>query len=98
MTIFPPSNNGGEGLAKWAGVPFLGRIPMMTSLEKAAESGMGLVEQGTHDGVVLSKIVNGKKQYCEIIDRNRVSCGTLDVLEFCLFEKWIGRRRSLQLK
>ena len=56
--MFPAVNNGGEGLASWAHVPFLGRIPMFTSLEKAAESGEGIVSQGGPISVILTKIVN----------------------------------------
>lgn len=85
MTIFPPANNGGEGLAAWANVPFLGRIPMMTALEKAAETGVGLVEQGTRDSLVLSQIVNSKERDERIKGRNHVSCGTIDVFKLiCL--------------
>jgi singapore isolate B (sub-type 7) whole genome shotgun sequence assembly, scaffold_7 len=56
--MFPPVNNGGEGLASWAKVPFLGRIPMFTSLEKAAETGEGIISQGGQISVILTKIVN----------------------------------------
>lgn len=56
--MFPPVNNGGEGLAAWANVPFLGRIPMFTSLEKAAELGEGIISQGGQISVIIAKIVN----------------------------------------
>lgn len=59
ICIFPPSNNGGEGLAQWANVPFLGKIPIFTSLEKAGEMGQGAPAIGGHVFVVVSKIVNG---------------------------------------
>lgn len=58
ITIFPPSHGGGEGLATWANVPFLGRIPIFTSLEKAAENGEGVINQGGQVSVIISKIVN----------------------------------------
>ena len=58
ICIFPPSNNGGEGLAQWANVPFLGRIPIFTSLEKASEMGEGAPAIGGRVFVVVSKIVN----------------------------------------
>lgn len=61
ITIFPPSNGGGEGLARWANVPFLGRIPIFTSLEKAGESGEGVINQGGQVSAVISHIVNGKR-------------------------------------
>ena len=60
ICIFPPSNNGGEGLAQWAIVPFLGRIPIFTSLEKASEMGEGAPAIGGRVFVVVSKIVNGE--------------------------------------
>ena len=58
ITLFPPSKGGGEGLAAWANVPFLGRIPIFTSLEKAAENGEGIVNLDGHVATVISKIVN----------------------------------------
>lgn len=60
ITIFPPSNGGGEGLAQWANVPFLGRIPIFTSLEKAGENGEAVINQGGQVSVTIGRIVNSK--------------------------------------
>lgn len=62
IQIFPPANGGGEGLAKWANVPFLGRIPIFTSLEKAAENGEGVIHQEGQAATVISKIVNSRNK------------------------------------
>ena len=60
ITIFPPSNGGGEGLAQWANVPFLGRIPIFTSLEKAGENGEAVINQGGQVSVTIGRIVNSR--------------------------------------
>lgn len=62
VTLFPPAEGGGEGLAKWAGTRFLGRIPMFTSMEQAGEKGECVINQGGNASVVVSKIVNGRKR------------------------------------
>ena len=89
IQIFPPSNGGGEGLAKWAKVPFLGRIPIFTSLEKAAENGEGVINQEGQAAIVISKIVNSRRGMEGVMNSNRVSCESLDVFvglgTFCLF-------------
>ncbi|CBK24758.2 uncharacterized protein [Blastocystis hominis] len=58
VTLFPPAEGGGEGLAKWAGTRFLGRIPMFTAVEQAGEKGECVINQGGSASVVVSKIVN----------------------------------------
>ena len=83
VTVFPPANMGGEGLAQWANVPFLGRIPMFTSLEKAAESGVGVISQGGEVSSILARIVNSTAQTDVLTLRYRVSCKSLDVV-ICL--------------
>ena len=83
VTVFPPANMGGEGLAQWAGVPFLGRIPMFTSLEKAAESGVGVISQEGEVSSILARIVNSTMRVNTLTTRYRVSCKSLDVV-FCL--------------
>ena len=83
VTVFPPANMGGEGLAQWAGVPFLGRIPMFTSVEKAAESGVGVISQGGEVSSILARIVNSTMRVNTLTTRYRVSCKSLGVV-FCL--------------
>ena len=58
--MFPPAEGGGEGLAKWAGTRFLGRIPMFTAVEQAGEKGECVINQGGNASIVISKIVNGR--------------------------------------
>ena len=89
VTVFPPANMGGEGLAQWANVPFLGRIPMFTSLEKAAESGVGVISQGGEVSSILARIVNSILCRNSLIPRYCVSCKSLDVVICLLFtNRW----------
>lgn len=83
ITIFPASNGGGEGLAKWANVPFLGRIPIFTSLEQAGESGQAVIDQGGQVAVTISRIVNSELFGIGMICRYFVSCESLVIL-YCL--------------
>mmetsp|Transcript_11907 Transcript_11907/g.16139 ORF Transcript_11907/g.16139 Transcript_11907/m.16139 type:complete len:350 (+) Transcript_11907:125-1174(+) len=43
--VFHPSGGGGENLAKLAGVPFLGRVPLDPSLSLAAEQGRSAFDE-----------------------------------------------------
>ena len=62
MTLFPPSEGGGEGLAKWAGKRVLGRLSMFKAVEPAGERGECVITQGGNASVVVSKIVNGRER------------------------------------
>lgn len=87
IQLFPPAHGGGEGLAQWAKVPFLGRIPIFTSLQKAAENGEGVINQEGPASTVISKIVNSKCKDRGMISSNRILCESLDFFFFiCLLE------------